>query len=89
MVQVIVSSFHRFIENQCNDQLSVGLSSRLVEHCTVIAACYGFKSCTGLNFFFRPYFYYCLSSVHYCKDHSHINKKPCGEVHCAKQMIFS
>ena len=22
-------------------------------------------------FFFRPYFHYCLSSAHYCKDHFH------------------
>ena len=32
----------------------------------------------GLNavlawIFFRPYFYYCLSSVHYCEDHFHIH----------------
>ena len=32
-----------------------------------------FKSRTGLNFFFRPYFYYCLSSVHYCQDRCHIH----------------
>ena len=24
--------------------------------------------------FFRLYFHYCSSSVHYCKDHSHIQK---------------
>ena len=33
---------------------------------------HGFKLRTGLNFF-RPRFYCCLSSVHYCKDHSHIH----------------
>ena len=32
---------------------------------------HGFKSCTGLNVF-RPYFHYCLSSVHYCEDRFHI-----------------
>ena len=32
-----------------------------------------FKSCTGLNFFFRPYFYNCFSSVRYCKDRFHIH----------------
>ena len=31
---------------------------------------HGFKSRTGLNFL-RPYFHYCLSSAHYCEDHSH------------------
>ena len=29
---------------------------------------HGFKSLTGLNFFFRPYFHFCTSSVHYCED---------------------
>ena len=32
---------------------------------------HGFKSRTRLNFFFRPYFQYCSSSVHYCEDHFH------------------
>ena len=32
----------------------------------------GFKSRTGLNLSFRPYFHYCLSSVHYCEDPFHI-----------------
>ena len=27
---------------------------------------------TGLNFFFRPYFYYYLSSVHNCEGRLHI-----------------
>ena len=34
---------------------------------------HGFKSRTGLNFFFRPYFHYCSSSVHYCEDRFHIH----------------
>ena len=34
---------------------------------------HGFKSRTGLNSFFRPYFHYCLSSVHYCDDRFHIH----------------
>ena len=29
---------------------------------------HGFKSRADLNFFSRPYFHYCLSSVHYCED---------------------
>ena len=39
-----------------------------------IQACSGFKSRTGLNFF-RPYFHYYSSSVHYCEDrfHTHVN----------------
>ena len=38
---------------------------------------HGFKSCTGLNFFFfRPYFHYCSSSAHYCKDHFHSRLYP-------------
>ena len=33
---------------------------------------HGFKSRTGLKFFFfRPYFHYCLSSAHHCEDHFH------------------
>ena len=31
----------------------------------------GFKSRTSLKFF-RPYFHYCLSSVHCCEDHFHL-----------------
>ena len=27
----------------------------------------------ALNFFFRPYFYYCLRSVHYCEDRFQIH----------------
>ena len=34
---------------------------------------HGFKSCTGLIFFFTPCFHYCSSSVHYCKDRFHIH----------------
>ena len=36
-----------------------------------------FKSHTGLNFF-RPYFHFCLSSVHYCKDCFHIHFLICS-----------
>ena len=34
---------------------------------------HGFKSRTGLIFFFRPYFHHCLSTVHYCEGHFHIH----------------
>ena len=34
---------------------------------------HGFKSRTGLIFFFRPYFHYCLSTVHYCEGHFRIH----------------
>ena len=37
-----------------------------IENCTGIKG-HGFKSRTGLNFF-RPYFLYCSSNVHYCVD---------------------
>ena len=33
----------------------------------------GFKSRTGLNFFFRSSFHNCSSSVHYCEDRFHIH----------------
>ena len=56
---VIYSSLNRFIWNQHNDQLPVGLLAQLV------------ISHTGLNFF-RPCFHYCSGSVHCCKDHLHI-----------------
>ena len=34
---------------------------------------HGFKSRTGLNFFSRPSFHYCLSSVHNYEDRFHIH----------------
>ena len=59
--------------NQHNDQLPVSLLAQLVEHCTAwYCRDHGFKSHTGLNFL-RPYIHYCLSDVHYCKDHFHIH----------------
>ena len=35
-----------------------------------------FKSRTGLNFFFRPYFHNCSSNAHYCEDHFHSRLYP-------------
>ena len=47
--------------------------------CTGIAQGHGSKSHTGLNFF-RPYFHYCSSSVHYCKDCLHIQFFICSSL---------
>ena len=66
-------SLHGIITNQQNDQLLIGLLAQLVEHCTGIAEFIGSNPIQGWIFFFRPYFYYCLSSVHYCEDRFHIH----------------
>ena len=63
----IDSSLHGFITNQQN-----GLLAQLVEHWTGIAEVIGSNPVQGW-IFFRPYFYYCLSSVHYCQDRFHIH----------------
>ena len=55
--------FHHFtclLRNQHKSKLPVGLLVQLVEHCIGI---------TERSFFNKPYFHYCLSSVHYCEDH--------------------
>ena len=70
---VIYSSFYRFIWNQHHDQLPVGLLAQLVEHCTSITVVMGSNPIQAW-IFFRPYFPYCSSSVHYCKDCFHIQK---------------
>ena len=62
-----------FIRNQHNNQLLFGLLAWLVEHCTGIRRGLGFKSRSGLNFFFRPYFHYCSRSVCYCEGRFHIH----------------
>ena len=51
----IHSSPQRFITNQQNDQLPVGLLAQLVEHCTGIAEVLGLTP-QQVWFFFRPYF---------------------------------
>ena len=56
---------------QHNNQVLVGLLAQLVKHCA------GIEEAMGSNpfrpeFFFRPYFRNCLSSVHYCEDRFHI-----------------
>ena len=57
---VIYSSLLGFIWNQHNNQLLVGSSAQLVEHCTGIAEV-------------MPYFHYCSSTVYYCKDRYHFH----------------
>ena len=69
----IDSSLHGFITNQQNNQLLIGLLAQLVEHWTGIAEVIGSNPVQGWIFFSRPYFYYCLSSVHYCEDRFHIH----------------
>ena len=62
---VVYSPLHRFIWNQHNYQLPVGLLVQLVERCTGIPY--------RPEFFLRPYFHYCSSSVPYCEDCFHIH----------------
>ena len=45
----------------------LGLLAQLVEHCTGIAEVMGSNPIQAW-IFFRPYFHYCWSSVHYCED---------------------
>ena len=66
------SSLHRFIMNQCNDQLLVDLLAQLIELCLSITEVMGSNPMEVFNFF-RPYFHYCSSIVYYCKDCFHIN----------------
>ena len=56
-----------FIANPHNDQLLVGraLHQYFQGH--------GFNSVQAWIFIFRPYFHYCLSRVHYCKDCFHVH----------------
>ena len=61
-----------FIWNQHNDQLPVGLLAQLFERCTSIAEIMGSNPVQAW-IFFRPYFHYCSSSVHYCEDRFHIH----------------
>ena len=57
---VIYSSLLGFIWTQHSNQLLVGSSAQLVEHCTGIAEV-------------MPYFHYCSSTVYYCKDRFYIH----------------
>ena len=69
---IIYSSLLGFIWNQHNNQLPVGLSTQLVEHCNGIAEVMG-SNPVHVWIFFKPYFHYCSSIVHYCKDRFHIH----------------
>ena len=61
------SSFHRFITNQFNDMLSVGLLASLVECCTGIAEVKGSNPIQAW-IFFRLSFCNCKSCVYNCYD---------------------
>ena len=96
MFTVIYSSLHQFIWNHHNDQLLVGLSTQLVEHCTSIAEVMGSNPIWAWTFF-RSYFHYYLISVHDWGDCFHINLFICTLVHdceymkiiCVKASIFT
>ena len=66
------SSLHGFIWNQRNDQLPVGMLAQSIEHFTGITEVIGSNPIQAWVAF-RPYFHYCSSSVHYCKDCFHIH----------------
>ena len=69
---VIYLSIHGFIWYQRNDQLPVGSLALSVEHCTGITKVMGSNPVQAW-IFFRPYFHYCSSNVHYCEDRFHIH----------------
>ena len=70
---VVYSPLHRFIWYQHHAQLPVALLAQLVERCTGVAEVM-VQIQYRPKFFFRPYFHYCSSGVHYCKDCFHIHK---------------
>ena len=55
---------------------AVGLLAQLVERCTGIAEVMGSNPVQAWIFFFRSYFHYCSSSVHFCEDRFHIQRIP-------------
>ena len=61
------SSFHRFITNQFNDLLPVGLLAQLARALHRYRRGQGFESCTNLNFF-RLSFCNCKSGIYNCDD---------------------
>ena len=68
----VIRTSARFIasqvfRNQHSDQLPFSLLAKLVEHCTGIAEVMDSNPVQAW-IFFRPYFHYCSSSVHYCED---------------------
>ena len=68
----VYSSLHGLIWNQNDYQLPVGLLAHLVEHCTGITEVMGSNPVQAW-IFFRLYFHYCSTSVHYCVDRFHIH----------------
>ena len=73
---LIYSSLRGFIAKQQNEPLSVGFLAQLIKHCTCIAEVMG--STHKPESFFRPNFYYCLTSVHNSDDHSHLHSLMCS-----------
>ena len=59
---IVYSSLPRFITNQKNDQLPVGLLAQLADHCTGIAEVMGSTPEQALAFFFLC-FHYCFSGM--------------------------
>lgn len=66
-----VTSHHEFKANHHNGQLPVGLLAQLVKHCTGIAEVMDSNSILAWICFRPKFYYYILSSVHYCKDCFH------------------
>ena len=58
-------------------ELPVGLLAQLVKHCTGIAKVMR-SNPVRTWIFFRPYFHYRSSSVHYCEDRFHIHVFICS-----------
>ena len=85
---VLYSPLHRFIWNQQNDQLSVGSLAQLVEHWTGVTEVMGSNPVQAW-IFFRSYFRYCSSSVHYCEDCFHINIFICSSNIQCMTFIYS
>ena len=78
MFTVVYSPLHGFIWNQHNDQFPSWLDSSVGRTLHRYCRGHGFKSRTRLNFFFRPYFHYCSSSVLHCEDRFHIHVFICS-----------
>ena len=62
---------------ELTNELPVGLLAQLVKHCTSIAKVMGSNPVRAW-IFFRPYFHYRSSSVHYCEDRFHIHVFICS-----------
>ena len=62
---------------ELTNELPVGLLAQLVKHCTSIAKVMGSNPVRAW-IFFRPYYHYRSSSVHYCEDRFHIHVFICS-----------